>query len=99
MYMFPVNQVKTLALLCIVLVCIGDLNSASCAASVAQLVELQPRTLKVVGSSPTRGSFERLLPWDLICISFLCLSQVSEYLSCTVYNTKCFFVCYCTCMQ
>ena len=27
--------------------------------------------------------FERLLPWDLICISFLCLSQVSEYLSCT----------------
>ena len=32
------------------------LNSASCAASVAQLVELQPRTLKVVGSSPTQGS-------------------------------------------
>ena len=27
--------------------------------------------------------FERLLPWDLICISFLCLSQMSEYLSCT----------------
>ena len=48
----------------------------------------QPRTLKVMGSSPTRGSifFERLLPWDLICISFLCLSQVSEYLSCTYSN-------------
>ena len=43
------------------------------------------RTLKVVGSSPTRDSnfsFERLLSWDLICRSLCCLSQVSGYLSC-----------------
>ena len=36
-------------------------------------------------------SFERLLPWDLICISN-CLSQVSEYLSCIHVYT-----CVCTC--
>ena len=28
----------------------------TCTASVAQLVELQPRMLEVVGSSPTQGS-------------------------------------------
>ena len=55
-YIAAVNQVETLALPCFVLICVGDLNSASRAASVAQLVELQPRTLKVVGLSPTRGS-------------------------------------------
>ena len=66
---------------CIVLVCIGDLNSASCAASVAQLVELQARR---------QFFFERLLPWDLICIPFLCLSQVSEYLSCMHIHTECY---------
>ena len=42
----PVNQVATLALPCIVYI----------AALVAQLVEIQPRMLKFVGSSPTRGS-------------------------------------------
>ena len=62
----------------------GDLNSASCAASVAQLVELefQPRTLEVMRSSPTTRQqvfFERLLPWDLICMSLPYVSQVSIY--------------------
>ena len=36
--------------------CIGDLNSASWTASVAQWVELQPRTLKVVGLNHIQGS-------------------------------------------
>ena len=48
---------------------IGDLNSVNWAASVAQLVELQPRILKVVHSSPTRGS-NFSLPWDSFVLSF-----------------------------
>ena len=71
----PVNQVETVALPCIF---IGDLNSASCAASVAQLVELQPRMLTVVGSSPTRGGNFSLKGCCLgiyFCLVFLtCLS-------------------------
>ena len=55
-FVTPIHQVETLALPCFVFVCMGDLDSATWAASVAQLVELQPRTLKVVGSSLTRGS-------------------------------------------
>ena len=74
-YIQPVNQVEKLALSCFVLVYMGDLNSATWAASVAQVVELRPGKLKVVGSSPTRG-IERLLPWDLICVSLLCLCFV-----------------------
>ena len=81
--------VETLAMPCIMLVCIRDLNSASCAALVAKLVELQPRTLKVQVPPEAAIFFE---PWDLICtcactymyvhvhvhvhVSLLCLSQV-----------------------
>ena len=36
--------------------------------------------LKVMGSSPTRGSNFAL---EFDCMSLLCISQVSEYLSCT----------------
>ena len=41
--------------------------------------------LHAVDSNLTLGSdfsFEKLLPWDLVCIA-LCLSQVSETLPCT----------------
>ena len=46
-----------------------DLNSASWAASVAQLVELQPRMLKIVGSNPIRGSNFAALEFDLYRLS------------------------------
>ena len=58
----------------------GVWNSASLAASVATVHVLsEGRGFK---SHPRQQFFfERLLPWDLICIilSFLCLSRVSEY--------------------
>ena len=70
---------------CLVLsTCIGYLNSASWAASIAQLVEVRPRTLKVVGSNPTWRSNFSLKDCCLgICMPLLCLSKVSEYSSCT----------------
>ena len=74
-YIPPVNQVETLALPCFVLVCMGDLNTATWAASVAHVVELRPRTLKVVGSSPTRGS-NFSLKGCCLGIWFVCLCFV-----------------------
>ena len=65
----------------------GRLNSASWAASLAQLVELQPRTLKImlVWVPPKAANFlKRLLPWDLIfiskCLINLFLLTPSHYL-------------------
>ena len=78
----PVNQVETLALPCSVY--IGDL---SCAASVAQLVDHQPRTLKVVGSSPTRGGNVSLKDCSLGFVFPLSFSSVSVCIM-YIYNKK-----------
>ena len=67
-----------------------DLNSANWAALVAHLVELQPRMLKVVGSSPTQGN--RLLPWFVClfsCLSHVCICHVSALHVLHVHNTYC----------
>ena len=44
-------------------------------------------TLKVVGLSPTRGSnfFERLLPWDLICLSQVLMYIPTMYVDASQY--------------
>ena len=41
---------------CFVLLCIYDLNPASRAASVAQLIRVSPRKRMVVGSSPPKAA-------------------------------------------
>ena len=79
MYMYVIEdvQTKTYGVHC---KCRNRLVT-TCTCTVAQLVELaEGRGFK--SHQRQQFFFERLLPWDLICISFLCLSQVSEYLSC-----------------
>ena len=109
-YIAPVYQVETLTctLPCFALICMGDLNSASWAASVAQLVELQPKS-----NAEGRGFeshlwqqfiFGKLLPWDLICtcvcLCLVCHKCLSLYHVCMyMYNVHvpCNAQCTCTC--
>ena len=73
---------------------------------VAQLVELQPKMLKVVGSSPTQGSnfSVAVFGFDLY-VFVLSFSNVRVFIVCTVYHQltqymgdSCLYVHVCTCL-